>query len=93
MTEWLIEAAAVITAATTAVYLCIKVHRAVDFIQSMDRRLRENHLSILRLTIISEEMPLSERISAGDEYTKLGGNGAVRHRYEQLIEKNGGNKE
>ena len=56
----------------------------------MERHLKENHLSILRLTITSRDMPLSERIAAGDEYLKEGGNGAVRHLYEALIEENGG---
>lgn len=88
----LIQIAAVITAGTTAVYFCIKVHRAVDYVQRMERHLHENYLSILRLTIISQEMPLSERIAAGDEYTKQGGNGAVRHLYEELIRQNGGER-
>ncbi len=90
MAEWLIDAAAVITAGTTAFYLCLKLHRAVCFIEAMERHLRENHLSILRLTITSPEMPLSERIAAGDEYIREGGNGAVRCLYEALLEENGG---
>ncbi len=55
-------------------------------VDKIDRHETENYLSTLRLTICSEEIPLEERIAAGDKYIKLGGNGAVKHKYEQLIE-------
>ena len=37
-----------------------------------------NYLTCLRLTIMNKEMPLGERISAGAEYLKRGGNGEVK---------------
>lgn len=43
---------------------------------------KTQYLSILRLTIMSENMPLSERIAAGKEYIENKGNGDVRHYYE-----------
>lgn len=46
---------------------------------------KEQSLSILRLTIMSSDMPISERIVAGDKYVKKGGNGDVKHYYEQLL--------
>lgn len=46
---------------------------------------REQYLSILRLTIMSEEIPISERIIAGDKYIKAGGNGDVKKYYQQMI--------
>lgn len=54
-------------------------------IDTIDRHQRENYLTTLRLTICSEEIPLEERIAAGDKYVKLGGNGAVKHKYEELL--------
>ena len=45
----------------------------------------DNYLSIKRLTIMSHEMPLSERIAAGEKYIKCGGNGEVKHKYEELL--------
>ena len=45
----------------------------------------DNYLSIKRLTIMSHEMPLSERINAGEKYIKYGGNGEVKHKYEELL--------
>ena len=35
----------------------------------------EQYLAILRLTIMSEEMPMAERLIAGEKYKKMGGNG------------------
>lgn len=53
---------------------------------TVKRHDREQYLAILRLTIVSQEMPITERIKAGDEYIKAGGNGAVQRLYEQLLE-------
>lgn len=47
---------------------------------------KDQYLSILRLTIMSENMPISERIIAGDKYVKKGGNGEVKQYYQKLLE-------
>lgn len=46
---------------------------------------KEQSLAILRLTVMSNDMPISERIVAGSKYIKRGGNGDVKHYYEQLL--------
>lgn len=46
---------------------------------------REQYLAILRLTTMSRDMPISERIIAGQKYIELGGNGDVKKYYEQLL--------
>ena len=58
------------------------LEKKVDTLVQHDR---EQYLSILRRTIMSEEMPLSERIIAGDKYIKAGGNGDVKKYYQQMI--------
>lgn len=40
------------------------------------------HLSILRLTVMTDSIPLSERIAAGREYIAKGGNGDVKEYIE-----------
>ena len=45
----------------------------------------EQYLSILRLTIFAENMPVSERIIAGDKYIRKGGNGDTRKYYQQML--------
>lgn len=49
-----------------------------DDIEELKKHSLENHLGILRLTVMSKEMPLGERIVAGDKYIKEGGNGEVK---------------
>lgn len=46
---------------------------------------KEQSLAILRLTVMSNDMPISERLAAGDKYIRKGGNGDVKHYYEQLV--------
>ena len=52
-----------------------------------EERDKKQYLSILRLTIMSEEMPISERIIAGKEYIEHGGNGDVSEYYRNFLEK------
>lgn len=59
-----------------------ELEKKVDTLVEHDR---EQYLSILRLTIMSEEIPVSERIIAGDKYIKAGGNGEVKKYYQKMI--------
>lgn len=60
-----------------------KLEEKVDKLVEHDE---DQYLSILRLTIMSENMPISERIIAGDKYVKKGGNGDVKKYYQKMIE-------
>ena len=60
-----------------------KLEEKVDQLVEHDK---DQYLSILRLTIMSEEMPISERIIAGDKYVKKGGNGEVKKYYQKMLE-------
>lgn len=50
----------------------------VKEIPEIKRHCYENYLSGLRLTVMSNEMPLGERIIAGQMYIDAGGNGEVK---------------
>lgn len=60
-----------------------KLEEKVDKLVEHDE---DQYLSILRLTIMSGEMPISERIIAGDKYVKKGGNGEVKKYYQKMLE-------
>lgn len=60
-----------------------KLEEKVDKLVEHDA---DQYLSILRLTIMSEEMPISERIIAGDKYVKKGGNGDVKKYFQKMLE-------
>jgi hypothetical protein len=59
-----------------------KLEQKVDKLVEHDE---DQYLSILRLTIMSEDMPVSERIIAGDKYVKKGGNGEVKKYYQKML--------
>ena len=50
----------------------------VKEIPDIKKHCQENYLTSLRLTIMSSEMPLGERIVAGQKYISEGGNGDVK---------------
>lgn len=87
--EKIILIASVITALTVIFTFIVTAYKFIrreeKWRERKDRHDRENYLNILRLVIMSEEMPLSERIAAGDKYISLGGNGAVKHKYQELL--------
>lgn len=49
-----------------------------DTLTDLKTHSNENYMSLLRLTIMSHEMPIGERIVAGHKYLKNGGNGDVK---------------
>lgn len=92
LTEQIIATAAVITAVTviiTAIITAYKFIRKWDkWREEKDLHDKENYKAILRLVIMTPEMPLSERIEAGDTYVnKLNGNGGVKQKYKELLQR------
>ena len=47
-------------------------------LDGLEKHSNENYMSLLRLTIMSSEMPIGERIVAGHKYLENGGNGDVK---------------
>ena len=43
-----------------------------------------NYMSLLRLTVMDSDMPMSERLIAGQEYINRNGNGDVKAFYKEL---------
>lgn len=85
--ESIILTSDIITAVTVIVAILVSIYKFFRKQETKEEHDRENYLNILRLTIMSEEMPLEERIAAGDKYIAAGGNGAVKHKYQELLEK------
>lgn len=54
-------------------------------IKELKEHSKENYLGIKRLTVMSPYMPLGERIIAGHDYIKKGGNGDVQHYCEEEL--------
>lgn len=74
-------------AAVVAIYASIK--KVWKFLHSLAEKFEmidDMYLNQLRITIMSCDMPLEERVKAGEKYISLGGNGEVKHRYRDLLE-------
>lgn len=46
---------------------------------------KEQMKQILKLTIVNENLPITERVNAAKEYFKLGGNGEIHAYYEEHL--------
>ena len=89
MVDSIIVIGSVFTALGVIIATAVKIYKFIrkwdKWVDEKDKHDRENYLAILRLNIMSEEMPLSERIAAGDTYIKLNGNGEVKLKYKELL--------
>lgn len=79
----LLTALGIIVATTVKLYKFIR--KWEKWVEEQSEHSLDNYLSIKRLTIMSHEMPLSERLAAGEKYIKYGGNGEVKHKYQELL--------
>ena len=90
---WLGTLIGAITAIVVAVKKAVKPFRdARSEIEETSKNVKklmehdkDQYLSILRLTLMSPDVPISERIIAGDKYIKAGGNGDCKHYYFDLL--------
>lgn len=89
MEVWVVLIESVLTFAGICVTVYFSNKKATSKLEEKVDKLVEHdedqYLSILRLTVMSESMPVSERIIAGDKYVKKGGNGEVKKYYEKML--------
>ena len=89
MADNILFIASLLTALTVIIATAVKVYKFIrkweKWVEEQSEHNLDNYLSIKRLTIMSHEMPLSARIAAGEKYIKCGGNGEVKHKYEELL--------
>ena len=71
---------------TVIATLCGAIYRFSRRLERIERHQHNDYLAMLRLTIMSEELPVEERLKAGEEYVREGGNGAIKARYQLMLE-------
>lgn len=87
--EWVIKIGAAATALVALWKLVAAIVRLINnfigFLKSVKSDItelkehsKENYLGIKRLTVMSHDMPMGERIVAAHDYIKEGGNGDVK---------------
>ena len=90
--DWVVVISGAITSfgvIITAIVTAYKFIRKWDkWVKQKDKHDIEQYVQILRLVIMTPEMPLSERIAAGDTYVnELHRNGAVKQKYNELLQR------
>lgn len=90
LTNQIVATAAVLSAIGVIITAIVTAYRFIrrwdKWREDKDKHDIENYKAILRLVIMTPEMPLSERIEAGDVYVnKLKGNGGVKQKYNELL--------
>lgn len=82
--------ASLVTAMTTIVVGFLKVHgflrKLEERFENIDETLKENTIHILKMAVLDTDMPLVDRIHAGERYLAMGGNGTVKKVYEKLLD-------
>lgn len=92
LTEQIIATAAIVSAVSVIITAIVTAYRFISkwdkWVKQKDKHDIEQYVQILRLVIMTPEMPLSERISAGDTYVnELKRNGAVKQKYNELLQR------
>ena len=94
--------AAITTAITTIITIPINLYKkfrkkldeekefkanVIKTLNEIKEKQEKTELYVLKDTILNDKLTIEERISAGDEYVKLGGNGFVKEVYHTLLKK------
>ena len=90
MVEKILLVASLLTALGVIIATAVKIYKFIrkceKWIETKDKHDKEQYVQILRLVIMTPEMPLSERIAAGDIYVnELHKNGGVKQKYNELL--------
>lgn len=78
-----------VAGAITAILILIgmifsKIKKIFKMFNDMKEHTTENYLNNLRLVIMSPDMPIGERLRAGEKYILAHGNGEVKAFYKKL---------
>ena len=90
MVDNILLIASIITAVTvigTFLFKLYKFFRTLeDKYDDMNELLKSNTIHLLKIAVLDDKLPLTDRIHAGEQYIKLGGNGFIKKKYERLLE-------
>ncbi len=78
-----------IAGAITAILILIgmilsKIKKIFKMFNQIKEHTEENYLNNLRLVIMSPDMPIGERLAAGEKYINAHGNGEVKAFYKKI---------
>lgn len=90
MVNSILVTASVVTALTAITAFLFKIY---NFFRKLEKKydemndlLKNNTIHLLKIAVLDDDLPLTDRIHAGEQYIKLGGNGFIKKKYERLLE-------
>lgn len=90
MVDNILLIASVITALTVITTFALKLYKFFRSLEGkyeeMNDLLKNNTIHLLKIAVLDDKLPLTDRIHAGEQYIKLGGNGFIKKKYEKLLE-------
>ena len=84
--EWIATIAGVIGGIAVIWRSLVWLVHMSDSIQDIQKHTQENYMMILRITVMSSDIPKGERIVAGHKYIEAGGNGEVKEYIEKILD-------
>ena len=90
MVDSILIVASVVTALTAITAFLFKIYNFFRKLEikydEMNELLKNNTIHLLKIAVLDDKLPLTDRIHAGEQYIKLGGNGFIKKKYEKLLE-------
>ena len=90
MYNTIIIVASVVTALTTITAFLFKIYNFFRKLEikydEMNELLKSNTIHLLKIAVLDDKLPLTDRLHAGEQYIKMGGNGTIKRIYEKLLD-------
>lgn len=90
MIDSILVVASAVTALTAITAFLFKIYNFFRKLEikydEMNDLLKNNTIHLLKIAVLDDKLPLTDRIHAGEQYIKLGGNGFIKKKYEKLLE-------
>ena len=90
MIDSILIVASVVTALTAITAFLFKIYNFFRKLEikydEMNDLLKSNTIHLLKIAVLDDKLPLTDRLHAGEQYIKLGGNGTIKRIYEKLLD-------
>ena len=90
MIDSILIVASVVTALTAITAFLFKIYNFFRKLEikydEMNELLKSNTIHLLKIAVLDDKLPLTDRLHAGEQYIKMGGNGTIKRIYEKLLD-------
>ena len=90
MVDSILIVASVVTALTAITAFLFKIYNFFRKLEikydEMNELLKSNTIHLLKIAVLDDKLPLTDRLHAGEQYIKMGGNGTIKRIYEKLLD-------